>query len=56
MQSFKIIPSLQDDVSALHIAVEHNRTEIVETLVLEHKMDKEDLNARDNVRAYKRLM
>ena len=37
-------------MSALHIAVENNHTEVVEALVLEHKMDKDDLNARDNVR------
>ena len=37
-------------MSALHIAVEHGHTEVVEELVLFHKMDKSDLNARDNVR------
>lgn len=34
-------------MSALHIAVENGHTEVVEVLV--HKMDKPDLNARDNV-------
>ena len=38
---------IQDEVSALHIAVENGHTEVVEVLV--HKMDKPDLNARDNV-------
>ena len=35
-------------MSALHIAVQHGHTEVVEELV--HKMEKSDLNARDNVR------
>ena len=34
-------------MSALHIAVENGHTEVVEVLV--HKMDKPDLNVRDNV-------
>ena len=39
--------SLQDEVSALHIAVHNGHVEAVEVLV--HKMNKEDINARDNV-------
>ena len=39
--------SLQDEVSALHIAVHNGHVEAVE--VLTHKMNKEDINARDNV-------
>ena len=35
-------------MSALHIAVQNGHVEVVETLT--HKMDKDDLNARDNVR------
>ena len=38
---------IQDEVSALHIAVQNGHVEVVEALT--HKMDKEDLNARDNV-------
>ena len=40
---------MQDNVSALHIAVENNRTEVVEILV--HTMDKDNLNTKDNVKA-----
>ena len=39
----------QDEVSALHIAVQNGHVEVVEALT--HKMDKEDLNTRDNVRS-----
>ena len=35
-------------MSALHIAVQNRHTEVVE--VLTHKMEKDDLNARDDVR------
>ena len=35
-------------MSALHIAVQNGHVEVVEALT--HKMDKDDLNARDNVR------
>ena len=35
-------------MSALHIAVQNGHVEVVETLT--HKMDKDDLNAHDNVR------
>ena len=34
-------------MSALHIAIENGHIEVVEVLV--HKMDKPDLNVRDNV-------
>ena len=37
----------QDEVSALHIAVQNGHVEAVE--VLTHKMNKEDINTRDNV-------
>ena len=40
----------QDEVSALHIAVQNGHVEVVEALT--HKMDKDDLNARDNVSLY----
>ena len=36
------------EVSALHIAVQNGRIEVIEALT--HKMDKGDLNACDNVR------
>ena len=39
--------TLQDEVSALHIAVQNGHVEAVEALT--HKMNKEDINARDNV-------
>ena len=35
-------------MSALHIAIQNGHVEVVE--VLTHKMDEDDLNARDNVR------
>ena len=35
-------------MSALHIAIQGGHIEVVE--VLTHKMDKDDLNARDDVR------
>ena len=38
---------LQDEVTALHIAVGNGHVEAVE--VLTHKMNMEDINARDNV-------
>ena len=41
--------ALQDDVTALHIAVHNGHVEAVEMLT--HKMNKEDINARDNVYA-----
>lgn len=44
MAPFNVI---QDEVSALHIAIQSGHIEVVEALV--HKMDKPDLNARDNV-------
>ena len=40
----------QDEVTALHIAIHNGHVEAVEMLT--HKMNKEDINARDNVRMH----
>ena len=37
-------------MTALHIAIQNGHTEVVEKMTLTYKMEKDDLNARDDVR------